>query len=186
MNKILNTVANISLVTLIMVSCKSSFQSREAAQKESETNPAIFEDSLFIKGKLAGRVVSWGNFSDPKPELRQKYLGMLMGNYQATPGFSEVFPYDSCGNKDTRAYRGSEFYDLKGNLKLVIIEDIVDAKLCKGIGQYIVLTYKSKGEGYFVRSNDFLNIFRKIQTLYDDSFAYIAILKKHEDLFTNN
>ncbi|HEU0125639.1 MAG TPA: hypothetical protein VFQ56_05000, partial [Flavobacterium sp.] len=72
-------IANIGLVTLLLIGCKSSFQSREAAQKESETNPTIFEDSFFIKGKLAGRIVSWGNFSDPKHELRQKYLGLLMG-----------------------------------------------------------------------------------------------------------
>ncbi|MCW7498424.1 hypothetical protein ND860_17945 [Leptospira levettii] len=182
MNKIMSSVSNIIIVSLLLVGCSSSFQNRETAQKESEKNPTIFEDSLFVNGKLVGRVVSWGNIGDSKVELRQKYLNLLIGNYQNKPGFSEVFPYEACG-KDTRAHRGSEFYDLKGNLKLVIIEDIVDSQKCRDIGSHIILGYKVNGENFIYRSNDFLNFFRKMQSLYDDSYVYSVIIKKHEDLF---
>ncbi|XDD44711.1 hypothetical protein AB3N58_17860 (plasmid) [Leptospira sp. WS60.C2] len=183
MNKISISVTSLILAVFLLGGCKSSLEKRESAQRESEKKPIIFEDSLFIKGKLAGRIVNWGGISDSKPELQQKYFDLLIGNYKIKPGFSEIFPYEECG-RDTRATSGSEIYDLKGNLKLVIIKDIVDSKLCKDIGMYIVLGYEKDGKNFIYRPEKFLNFFRGMQDFFDNSYSYGLIISKHEELFT--
>ncbi|WP_167884144.1 hypothetical protein [Leptospira idonii] len=155
--------------------------------KDSEVKPTYFEDSLYIKGKLAGRIVSWGGLSDTNKQLRQKHLGLLMGNLQADSRFHEIFPYGRCGNKEARALSGKEIYNLNGNLKLVIIEDTVDAKKCPELGNYIIWYEEEKGTGgYYYRLERAKNYFSNARALFDDSVVFGEIISKHESLFSDN